>query len=61
RRTGICFAAAALLICFSRVFVGTHYASDVLGGAITGVLAALVLPSLYWEGTALDRRITRIL
>lgn len=53
--------AGALLICVSRVYIGTHYASDVLGGAVTGVVAALVVRSLYWEGTWADRFITGIL
>lgn len=61
RRVGLIFAAAAALICFSRVYVGTHYASDVLGGALTAVLAALLIPSLYGEGTRIDTFITHIL
>ena len=32
-RTGLAFLGAALLMMFSRVYVGTHYASDVLGRA----------------------------
>lgn len=61
RRVGLVFAAAAALICFSRVYVGTHYASDVIGGALTASLAALLIPSLYGEGTRFDRLVTRIL
>jgi undecaprenyl-diphosphatase len=40
---GTVFLAAALIVSFSRVFIGTHYASDVLGGAATGLLAAGLL------------------
>ena len=61
RRVGLVFAAAAALICVSRVYVGTHYASDVIGGALTAVLAALLIPSLYGEGTRFDRFVTHIL
>jgi undecaprenyl-diphosphatase len=32
RRMGLWFLAAAALVAFSRVFIGTHYVSDVLGG-----------------------------
>lgn len=61
RRVGLVFGIAAVLVCVSRVYVGTHYASDVIGGALTAVLAALLIPSLYGEGTRLDRLVTRIL
>jgi undecaprenyl-diphosphatase len=55
RRRGLGFLAAALLIAISRVYVGTHYASDVLGGALTGIIAAVVIRSVYQEGTRTDR------
>ncbi|SEE72010.1 undecaprenyl-diphosphatase [Rhizobiales bacterium GAS191] len=61
RRLGFGFLAAALLMAVSRVYVGTHYASDVLGGALTGIVAAAVVRSVYWEGTCADRFITGIL
>lgn len=61
RRRGLGFLAAALLMILSRVYVGTHYASDVLGGAITGIVAAAVVRSVYREGTRGDRFITGIL
>lgn len=60
-RRAFILSAGASLICFSRVYVGTHYASDVLGGAITGIIAAVVVRSIYWEGTWADRLITSIL
>src|SRR5258708_4027037 len=60
RRLGLAFLAAALLATFSRVYVGTHYASDVLGGALTGIVAAAVVRSVYWKGTRADRLVTGI-
>jgi undecaprenyl-diphosphatase len=39
------FALAALFIAWSCVFVGTHYLTNVLGGASTGIVAALVVAS----------------
>lgn len=60
RRAFVLLAGAAL-ICASRVYVGTHYASDVFGGAVTGIIAAVIVRSIYWEGTWADRFITSIL
>jgi undecaprenyl-diphosphatase len=39
--------ALALLIGFSRVYVGVHYPSDVLAGAAIGVLVGLVAIALF--------------
>lgn len=60
-RRGVVFALLAVVICVSRVYIGTHYASDVLGGAITGVLGAYAVSILYRQNTRLDRILTRIL
>ena len=61
RRLGLWFLAAAVRVTVSRVYVGTHYASDVLGGALTGIAAAAMARALYWEDTRADRLITGIL
>ncbi|MGO4562124.1 phosphatase PAP2 family protein [Rhizobiales bacterium 3FA27D7] len=61
RRIGGWFLAAAVLMVISRVYIGTHYVGDVLGGAATGVVAAMVVRTLYREGTHLDRLVTSIL
>ena len=60
RRALIC-TAIAFLICWSRVFVGTHYLMDVLGGALVGIVAATLVWIFYREGTLLDRHVTSIL
>ncbi len=61
RRMGLWFLAAAVLIAFSRVYIGTHYIGDILGGAATGIAAAVLVRALYREGTRIDRLITGIL
>ena len=61
RRVGFGFLAAAALVTFSRVYIGTHYTSDVLGGALTGIIAAIVVRAAYREGTRIDRFIAGIL
>lgn len=61
RRSGAGFLIAATVVCLSRVYVGTHYAGDVLGGALTATGAALLIQIAYREGTRVDRFVTRIL
>jgi undecaprenyl-diphosphatase len=61
RGRALFFLACALLIAWSRVYVGTHYVSDILGGATTGVIGAGLVRALYREGTRLDRFATEIL
>ena len=51
----------ALPIACSRIFVGTHYVTDIFGGAVTAVVAAILVSALYREGTRLDRFVTAIL
>lgn len=52
-RTGwLCFPAAAL-VGYSRIYVGSHYPFDVLGGALWGVLVGLL-------GAAVVQRLMRI-
>jgi undecaprenyl-diphosphatase len=40
RRLGLVAAVAALVMAFSRVYVGAHYPGDVLSGATIGMVAA---------------------
>ena len=54
-------AVLALLVWVSRVYVGTHYVTDVLGGAAIGILAAHAVGLAYREGAKLDRFLTGIL
>lgn len=60
RRT-IGFAVLAFLICWSRIYIGTHYLSDVIGGAVTGIVAAGVVRASYGENSRLARLVTNIL
>lgn len=60
RRTAV-LLAFAVLICLSRVYVGTHYLTDVLGGAATGLLAALIVRRTFRENGKLSAYVTAIL
>ena len=60
-KRGFVFLAAAVLLAISRVYIGTHYVGDVLGGAVTGIVAAFVVRAAYREGSKLDRLVTSIL
>ncbi|CDX41227.1 conserved membrane hypothetical protein [Mesorhizobium plurifarium] len=60
RRTPTLFVLA-FIICWSRIFIGTHYVSDVIGGAVTAAVGALVVRLAYRENSRLDAFATRIL
>jgi undecaprenyl-diphosphatase len=40
---GIAAMAFALIMGYSRMYVGVHYLSDVLGGLVTGLICAGLL------------------
>ena len=42
RRVGLALLPIPLLIAASRIYLNAHYLSDVVGGALVGLLAALV-------------------
>lgn len=61
RKRALWFLAGAVLVALSRVFIGIHYAGDVLGGALTGAIAAVMVSVAYRRETRLDRFLTGIL
>jgi undecaprenyl-diphosphatase len=54
------FLAFASLVSLSRVYLGTHYVSDVLGGVLTAAVAAALVAWLYRSDSALNQKLIRI-
>lgn len=42
KKIGIMLFLASSLICIARVFAGVHYPSDILAGAIMGILSGII-------------------
>jgi undecaprenyl-diphosphatase len=61
RKQAILFSIAALLVCCSRVYIGTHYVSDVVAGVVTGTIAAWAMSYAYRPGLRVNRWLTSIL
>ena len=60
RKLAMALFVAAAVICVSRVFVGVHYVSDVIGGAFVGIATAYIVSKLFVEGNKLSRELVRI-
>lgn len=43
----IMFITLALVICFTRIYVGVHYPFDVIAGAVLGILCAILVYKTY--------------
>lgn len=55
------FVGLAVLICISRIYVGMHYASDILGGMAVALFTAWVVKAAYKLDTRFDRWVTSLL
>ena len=60
-RRGWGFLVAAAVLSVSRIYVGTHYLSDVLGGGLTGAAAAIVCLTLLRQESRFTRMASRVL
>jgi undecaprenyl-diphosphatase len=52
RRSGWGFLAFAAVVAFSRVYVGVHYPSDVIGGALLGAASGWMIVWVYRKAEA---------
>lgn len=60
-RRGWVFLAGAIVLSASRLYVGTHYLSDVLGGVLTGAVAAAICLALLRRNSRLVGLASRVL
>lgn len=51
KKVGILFYAASFLISISRVFAGVHWPSDILAGALLGIVAGFILKIIKDKST----------
>ncbi len=61
KREARLLALVSMLICLSRVYVGTHYFTDVLGGMMTALVATMIVASLYRFNSRIDQKLTRLM
>ncbi len=47
KKAGILFYIASFLICLARIFVGIHWPSDILAGAIVGIFSSLIIHKIF--------------
>ena len=57
RRLGIPALVTAGLISFSRLYVGAHYPTDVLGGMLVGCVTGWIASRLLWKGQSRDEKL----
>ncbi len=59
-RQWVFYFIASIFICLSRIYVGTHYVSDTIGGAFTGVFAAVVVTRFYAKLNSITSKLIQI-
>lgn len=49
KKLGIVFFIIAILVGVARMFVGVHWPSDILAGAVIGVISAIIINKLFFK------------
>jgi len=47
KKLGIFFLICSIIMGIARIFVGVHWPSDILGGAVLGIMVGAVISRLY--------------
>ena len=55
------YLVLAVVVALARVFVGIHFFSDVIGGAVTALIGAVVVTNLYKSNSRLNNFLSRFL
>jgi undecaprenyl-diphosphatase len=48
RKAGIAAYIVAVIISFSRIYVGVHYPADIFGGIVVGMLSSMLIYRVYF-------------
>lgn len=59
RRLGTWLLLFGILVAFARIFIGAHYPTDVLGGAVLGTIVSLLIAALI-PSRPIDHALNRL-
>lgn len=49
KKLGIVFFITAILVGIARIFVGVHWPSDILAGAVIGIISGIIINKLFFK------------